>query len=213
MARTGSSLAGGLVGVVVVAGLWLSGDAVWLALRDPEEFAAHRRESLQRLGDERARLQASLTEARQRSAKLATDLAATQKRARDADRAIKALRTDDHWWRTLWDKLFGDAQGESTKEDRLARLEATRTMALGRVPELRSALTRATWERDGAEIALAQAERRLAALERETTVRHYLARAWKTSRGYVIGALAVWLVAVVVWIRSRPPRAPGVSGL
>jgi len=191
-----------LAGGAAAAGVWLGGSAFWLAARDPVDFAAQRRESLQGLGDEQARAQTSLVETRQRCAKLAADLAVAQERARDAARAIQALRADDRWWRTLWEKLFGDAEAASSKEERLARLEAMRTVALAREPELRAALTRATWERDGAEIALARAERNLAVVERDTKSRHYLALAWTKSRWYVVGGLAAW-VLLFLWRRAN----------
>ncbi len=205
MRRKGSWLVWWLGGGVVAAGLWLAGCAAWLAARDADDFAVRRGESLQRLGAEQARLQAALAEARGRCAKLAADLAVEQGRARDAERAVQALRAGDRWWRTAWDKLFGDAQEVASKEERVARLEAARDVARAREPEVRAALTRATWERDGAEIALSRAEVRLAALERNTPARHYLALAWRKARGYLSVAWLLWVMGAWVLLRGKNP--------
>jgi chromosome segregation ATPase len=207
MRRMSSWLAGSIGGAVVAGGIWVGGRAVWLAARDPVDFAAHRREVLQKLGAEETRLQASLEEINRRRAGLVAELGTLQERARAADRALAALRADASWWRDAWDKLFGDADQVRTKEERIARLEATKTEAGAREPVLRSALTRVTWERDGAEIALSRVERELAAVERDgSPARHYLALAWRQSRWYLAAALAGWLL-VVGWTRGRI-RAP-----
>jgi hypothetical protein len=70
-----------------------------------------------------------------------------------------------------------------------------------RAAELRQTIIRATWERDGLEIALGRTERRLAEVERnKSKVLHYLERAWLRTRWYLIAGLAwflLWLMGTI----------------
>jgi hypothetical protein len=189
--------------LIVVVGL--AAYAVWLCARDHVDFAAHRLELLQRFGGEQRHLQVALAEVQQRIARFRGERAAQQERLRTADRAMRGLRADESWWRSVWDKLFGDAAEIRTKEERLARLEQTKADATARAAELKVSITRATWERDGLEITLSRADKNLAAVERDRSkTMHYLALAWRRSRWYVVAALAAWFVAAVWWRRRRP---------
>ena len=191
---------------VLIAMLGLGAYAFWLSARDPIDFDLHRLELLRRLTGEQKHLQAALGDVKQRLAGFETGLAAQQERLRTADRAMAALRADDTWWRTVWDKLFGDADRVRTKEERLARLEQMKADAMARVAELRNTIIRATWERDGVEIDLARVNRNLAAGERDRSkTLHYLSLAWQRSRWYVIAALAVWFLAPALWRHRRQP--------
>jgi septal ring factor EnvC (AmiA/AmiB activator) len=194
----------GVAVLIVVFGL--GAYAFWLFARDHSDFDVHRLELLQRFTGEQQHLQTALGEVRQRIANLETDLGAQQERLRTADRMIAALRADDTWWRTMWGKLFGDSAEVRTKEERLARLEEMQADATARSAELRTAVTRAIWERDGVEIALGRVDRHLAAVERDRSkTRHYLALAWQRSRWYVIAALVLWFLGPALWRRRRRP--------
>jgi hypothetical protein len=195
--------AGGIGGAVLLAAAWVGGQAVWLAAHDPVDFDAHRREGLEKLAAEQDRAQAALAAVQSRLAHLEAELATEEERRRTAARAIASLRAGDHWWSSAWDKLFGDSTQVRTREERLARLEQTNAEAAARIAELRPAVTRATWERDGVEIALERVNRSLAAVERDRSkTLHYLSLAWRRSRWYVIAALAAGL-GVPVWWRLR----------
>jgi|GEM_PF-1671626 septal ring factor EnvC (AmiA/AmiB activator) len=194
----------GVAVLFVVLGLWTY--AFRLAARDPVDFDLHRLELLRRLTGEQKHLQAALGDVKLRFAGLETGLAAQEERLRTADRAMAALRADDAWWRTVWDKLFGDADRVRTKEERLARLEQMKAETTARVAELRSTIIRATWERDGVEIDLGRVNRNLAAVEQDRSkTLHYLSLAWQRSRWYVIAALAAWFLAPALWRRRRQP--------
>ena len=194
----------GVAALLVAAGL--GAYAFWLAARDPVDFDLHRSESLRLLTGEQQHLQAALGDVKQRIASLETGLAAQQERRHTADRMIAALRSGDTWWRTAWDKLFGDAEQVRTKEERLDRLEQMKTEATARAAELRTTIIRTNWERDGVEIDLERVNRHLAAVERDRSkALHYLALAWQRSRWYVIAALAAWFLAPTLWRRRRQP--------
>ena len=194
------------VAALLVAG-GLGAYAFWLATRDPVDFDLRRSESLRLLTGEQQHLEAALGEVKQRIASLETGLAAQQERRHTADRVIAALRTGDTWWRTVWDKLFGDVDQVRTKEERLDHLEKMKTEATARAAELRTTIIRTAWERDGVEIDLERVNRHLAAVERDRSkTLHYLALAWQRSRWYVIIALAAWFLAPPLW---RRPRQPG----
>jgi septal ring factor EnvC (AmiA/AmiB activator) len=193
------------VAALLVAG-GLGAYAFWLATRDPVDFDLRRSESLRLLTGEQQHLEAALGEVKQRIASLETGLAAQQERRHTADRVIAALRTGDTWWRTVWDKLFGDVDQVRTKEERLDHLEKMKTEATARAAELRTTIIRTAWERDGVEIDLERVNRHLAAVERDRSkTLHYLALAWQRSRWYVIIALAAWFLAPTLWRRRRQP--------
>jgi DNA repair exonuclease SbcCD ATPase subunit len=194
-------------GAIFLAAAWVGGDAVWLSAHDPVDFAAHRREMLEKFTAEQDRAQAALAAVQSRLAHLQAEHATQQERRRTADQAIASLRAGDHWWSTVWDKLFGDSAQGRTREERLARLEQTKAEATARIAELRETVTRATWERDGVEIDLERVNRGLAAVERDRSkTRHYLSLAWRRSHGYVIAALAAWLFGPTLWRLRRQFR-------
>ena len=187
--------------------------AAWLGRHDPVDFDAHHRAMLEKLSGEQERAQAALAGVQSRVARLQAERSAQEERRRTADQAIASLRAGDHWWSTVWNKLFGDSAERRTREERLARLEQARTEAAAQIAELRQTATRAIWERDGAEIDLEKVDRSLAAVERDSSqTRHYLSLAWRQSRGYVIAALAVWFLGPAAWLlrrrRAGPPEAP-----
>ena len=192
----------GVAVLLVAAGL--GAYAFRLAARDPVDFDLHRSESLRLLAGEQQHLLATLGDVKQRIASLETGLATQKERFHTADRAIAALRTGDTWWRTAWEKLFGDADQVRTKEERLARFEKMKTDATARAAELRTTIIRTGWERDGVEIDLARVNRHLAAVERDRSkALHYLALAWQRSQWYVVAALALWFLAPALWRRRR----------
>jgi septal ring factor EnvC (AmiA/AmiB activator) len=194
----------GVAALLVAVGL--GAYAFWLAARDPVDFDLRRSESLRLLTDEQQHLLAALGDVKQRIARLETALATQQERLHTSDRAIAALRAGDIWWRTAWDRLFGDADQVRTKEERLARLEKLKADATARAAELRPTIIRASWERDGMEIDLERVNRHLAAVERNRSkTLHYLSLAWQRSRWYVIAALALWFLAPTLWRRRRQP--------
>jgi septal ring factor EnvC (AmiA/AmiB activator) len=192
----------GVAALLVAAGLGTY--AFRLAARDPVDFDLHRSESLRLLAGEQQHLLATLGDVKQRIASLETGLATQQERLHTADRAIAALRAGDSWWRTAWEKLFGDADQVRTKEERLTRFEKMKADATARAAELRTTIIRTGWERDGVEIDLARVNRHLAAVERDRSkALHYLALAWQRSRWYVVAALALWFLAPVLWRHRR----------
>lgn len=194
----------GVAALLVAVGL--GAYAFWLAARDPVDYDLRRSESLRLHTGEQQHLLAALDDVKQRIASLETALAAQQERLHTSDRAIAALRAGDIWWRTAWDRLFGDADQVRTKEECLARFEKMKADATARAAELRLNIIRASWERDGMEIDLERVNRHLAAVERNRSkTLHYLSLAWQRSRWYLIAALALWFLAPTLWRRRRQP--------
>jgi septal ring factor EnvC (AmiA/AmiB activator) len=194
----------GVAALLVAVGL--GAYAFWFAARDPVDYDQRRSESLRLLTGEQQHLRAALDDVKQRIASLETALAAQQERLHTSDRAIAALRAGDIWWRTAWDRLFGNADQVRTKEECLARFEKMKADATARAAELRPNIIRASWERDGMEIDLERVNRHLAAVERNRSkTLHYLSLAWQRSRWYVIAALALWFLAPTLWRRRRQP--------
>ncbi len=193
--RAGAPLLAVFLGLTAYAG--------WLYARGHTAFERRRLEQLQGLSGEQKTLREALSAVNRRIAGLQADLAAQDERRGLADRAVATLRADDSWWRTAWAKLFGDSTALHTEAEMVARLEQARSEAAARGAELRRAITRATWERDGAEIALGRIERRLAAAERaRPDMSYYLGRAWAKLRWYFLAALALWFLGLVLWRRG-----------
>ena len=194
--RAGAALLAAVLGLAACAG--------WLCARGAAAAEQPWRERLRMLAGEQQRLRKGLGEVSRRSAGLQTDLAAQDERGRLAEQAAATLRAGDTWWRTAWEKLFGDAAAVRTREELLARLDRARAEAGARGAELRAAITRATWERDGLEIELGRVERRLAAVEADRPgARHYLGLAWRAARWWLIPGLAAWLLVLTAWIHVR----------
>ncbi len=178
--------------------------AGWLAARDPIDFDARRREQRRTLSGEQKALREALSGVNRRVADLQAELAEQLERRQLAERAAATLRAGDSWWRSAWDRLFGDPAEVHTQAERLARLERSGSEAAARSGVLRVAITRATWERDGLEIALGRQERRLAEVERpRSKTRHYLGRAWLETRWYALAALGLGLLGPTAWRRWR----------
>lgn len=200
--------AGWAGGALLAAMVGLAAYAGWLYARDHAAAEERRRERLQTLAGEQRQLREGLAGVNRRIADLQAGLAAQDERRQLAERAAATLRAGDSWWRTAWAKLFGDAVAARTQEEILAQLEQARTEAGARGAELRAGITRATWERDGAEIALGRVERRLAAIEADRPgPAHYLTRAWQKLGWYAAAALALFVLAPTAWHRWRGRRA------
>ena len=195
-------------GALLVVILGLAAYAGWLFARDHAAAGQRRLERMQALAGEQRQLREGLAGVNRRIADLQVGLAAQDERRQLAERAAATLRAGDSWWRDAWERLFGDAAAARTREEQLARLDQARAEAGARGAELRAAITRATWERDGAEIALGRVERRLAAVAADRPgPAHYLARAWQKLGWYAAAALALLVLAPTAWHRWRGRRA------
>ncbi len=194
--RVGAALLVAIAGLAAYAG--------WLYARGHAADERRRLERLQTLAGEQQRLREGLGAVDRRLAGLQTDLAAQEERRQLAGQAAATLRAGDTWWRAAWEKLFGDAAAARTREDVLDQLDRARAEAGARGADLRTAITRATWERDGLEIELGRVERRLAAAEADRPgAAYYLGRAWRNARWYVVPGLAAWLLMLTVWSLTR----------
>ncbi len=204
--RNGSAirLAGQAGGAGLAVFLVLAAYAGWLGVRDHAAFERRRMDRIRLLSAEQSHERTALSAVNRRIADLEADLAVQDEHRQLAERAVATLRAGDSWWRTAWARLFGDRAAMDTREEILAQLEQARAGAAARGAELRTAITRATWERDGFEIVLGRVERRLAAAERQRpTPAYYLGLAWRRCRWYVIAALAAWILATAWWQRRR----------
>jgi len=177
---------GKLLPGVLVAGLLIGGGACWFYSRDQGDFDTNRRERLQALGVERDHLQQSLTEVRTKMDRISSETVAEQERIQQVDKVIGQLKDLE----STWDKLVGNREQQRANAEQLAKMTALRQDAVERRATLLTDFKRATWERDGLEIARGNIESRLQALATEDSkVGHYLRLAWER--------LKVW---VVVWL-------------
>ena len=195
-----------LLRAVLVAGLGLAALAWWQQQKDGADFAQARQTELQNLGREVAILQAELTAGQQRiTAGLAT-LAAEELRARQAAKVAKEL---DELNSGLA-RLTTDSAQVKENDERLARLQQMKTDSDKHVADTRQALTRDQWAKDGAELALARAQEKYAATQKDDSAPwHYLRLAWERYGQLVAAAVGVVFFGppVVRFLRSsRPPE-------
>lgn len=176
-----------LAAAALIVGLGLAAYGLWLFLRETVDFDTRRTELVQALTDERDHLQALRADLERRLGELQADIVAQEERAERAAKVVAALRSLESWW----DRWFGNPEQQKANADQIRRMEELRGSATARVAELRQAVLQTTWEREGLEIALARAERRLAGAEQsESRVAHYFRRAWDEMKWYVVAALA-----------------------
>ena len=195
-----------LLRALLVAGLGLTALAWWQQQKDGADFAQARETELQKLGREVSKLQADLTAVQQRiTAGLAT-VAAEELRARQAAKIAKEL---DELNSGL-SRLTTDGAQVKENDERLARLKQMEADADSHAADTRQALTRDQWAKDGAELALTQAQEKYSAMQKDDSAPlHYLRLAWERYGQLVLAAVGVIFFGppVVRFLRSsRPPE-------
>lgn len=195
-----------LILAALLVGLALLAMAGWLQQQDGPAFAAVRQTELQNLAREIAKLQADLTALQRRIAAGLATVAAEELRARQAAKIAKKL---DELNSGLSRLTTAGAQVKENDE-RLARLKQMETDSDKRAAESRQALTRDQWAKDGAELALARAQEKYAATQKDDSAPlHYLRLAWDGYGQLVVAAVGIVFFGppVVRFLRSsRPPE-------
>ena len=195
-----------LLRAALVAGLALAALAWWQQQKDGADFAQARQAELQNLGREVAKLQADLTAVQQRIAAGLATVAAEELRARQAAKVAKEL---DELNSGLT-RLTADSAQLKENDERLARLKQMEIDAGKHAADTRQTLTRDQWAKDGAELALTQAQEKYSAMQKDDSAPlHYLRLAWERYGQLVLAAVGVIFFGppVVRFLRSsRPPE-------
>jgi hypothetical protein len=163
--------------IVVLA---LAACGLWLFLKDNVDFDHWRQDVVRSLTGERANTRAARDDVQHRMDRIAAEISAEQERGRQTDKVIAQLQDLD----STWDKLVGNREQQKANAEQLARMAALRVTITAKVQALQQEFTRATWERDGLEVALGKLEVQLqAAQAKQSRVLHYLDRAWNQRIG------------------------------
>lgn len=172
--------------------LGLGAGAAWLHLREGMDLEDWRRDALRLVGGQRDQTKAARADVVARMDRLAGEIAAEKARDKLAEGAIEKLRELE----SLWDRLIGNPEQQKENARQIERLTERRHAIARHVAELQRDLTRATWERDGLDLALGKLEERLAEIEaRRSRVLTYLERLWEQPMGH-----AGWALPVKWWI-------------
>jgi hypothetical protein len=182
------------IGVLIVV-LGLAAYGLWLFVNDQLHYDERKSVQLQELVAERDRLGAARAEIEKRFAAFQADLKLQQDRAHRAEKIIETLRSLESWW----ERWFGNREQQEINARNLAQTERMRSETARKIQELQQELTRISWDRDGAELALGRVEREIRLTEaRRSPFTFYLQRAWDASKWYVVTALLLYFFGPTV---------------
>jgi hypothetical protein len=186
-------------GLLIVA-LGLVGYALWLFRHADIDFGLEQSERIAALDVKRREIRGAIEEVTKRSNEDAATMAAEESRARQAEKIIASLRALE----STWDRLVGNLAQQKANAEQLARMEEIRNPARAKVAEMKQALTRLTWEKDGLELDLGRLEQEIAFAENHRSVAwHYLAQALQKAKGWVLMLFALYLAGEVAVAKRR----------
>jgi hypothetical protein len=182
----------------VIAALGLAAWAWWLCAHDEGDFSRRRAREIASLAAERERAAASEAEAGRRAGALTAELDARQQEVAGAERAVELHRSIESGWR----RWTGGREEQALNDRKREEQETIRAEALEQIAALKQELANVMMTRQRDEIALAQLDRRIAAMEAVTSGRGFYAQlVWDGGNG---GRRAFWFVAFwVVWPVAR----------
>lgn len=185
-----------LAGVAVAALAAAAIYGAWLFVRQEALQEWDRRSRLQSAITDRGKIERAREALAARTNELGAETKAQEARLREATRTVAELRDREGWW----GRWFGDSTGRAENAKRIARADASREEAAGRLAASRRALEQAGWEREGLEAAWSRVNDEIAFLERgRSWFVRWIAAAWDKAKGYVIGGLAVVLLGPITW--------------
>jgi hypothetical protein len=176
----------------LIVALGITTCALWLFLKDNVDFDEWRQDVVRAINGERTKVKEALADVHRRMDRISAEITAEQERGKQADKVLAQLRELE----STWDKLVGNREQQKSNAEQIAKMTALRMDVTKKVEALKQDFTRATWERDGLEIALGKVDVRLKeAEEKQSRAMHYLERAWNhpVGRGW-------WTVPVKVWV-------------
>lgn len=174
--------------IVVLA---LAAAGLWLFLKDNVDFDQWRGDMLRAINGERTRTLEAKADVQKRMDRIAVEISAEQQRAAQADKVLAQLKELE----STWDRLTRDAQ-QKANDERVTSVTALRQTITTRVAKLQDDFKRATWERDGLDVALGKLDARVEEVKaQESRVMHYLERVWEypLGRAPLVLPLKWWL--------------------
>jgi hypothetical protein len=192
------------VGVLIV-GLGLVATGLWLFLKDNVDADQWRQEIVRSINGDRTKVKAAMDDVHKRMDRISAEITAEQDKGKQADKIIATLRDLE----SSWDKFTGNAEQQKANAERIVSLSAMRMTTTGKVAALQQDFTRATWERDGLEIALGKLEAKMVAAQAEQSeVMRIAERTWNYEVGRAPVRLPVkWWVVVALALYFFGPTA------
>jgi hypothetical protein len=179
---------------VLIVVLGASSVGLWLFVRDRVDFDQWRSDAIRLVNGRRTETKAALDDVNKRLDRIAAEITAEQERGRVADGAIAKLRELE----SVWDRLVGNPEQQKANALQLERLLGTRKDVTTRLAQLQRDFTRATWERDGLQVALGKLDAEFAEIDaQQSKLLHYLEAVWSAPFG------PAWLrlpFGVWVWV-------------
>ena len=178
---------------IVIVALGLVACGLWLFLKDNVDLDQWRQEMMRTLSGQRAEVREALGDVQQRMARISAEMTAEEQRGKVAEGVITKLKELE----STWDRFIGNPEQQKANAQQIQKMMEFRATAAARVTELQRDFTRATWEKDGLEIALGKLDGKIAEVEaRQSRVVHYLERAWDYPLGRGVFTLPVkgWVV-------------------
>ena len=190
---------------VLIIGLGFVACGLWLFLKDNVDLDQWKQEVVRSISGERTRTKAALDDVHKRMDRIAAEITAEQDRGRQADKILANLRELE----STWDKLVGDRAQQKANAERIESLTALRLTITGKVGVLQQDFTRATWERDGLEIALGKLDEKLKVAQAEQSkVLSYAERTWNHEVGRAPVRMAIkWWLLVALGLYVLGPTA------
>lgn len=176
----------------LIVGLGLLAAGLWIFLKDKIDFDQWRQETARVISGERQQTQAALDDVLRRMDRISAEIRAEEDRAALADRAITTLKELD----STWDRYVGNPAQQKANDEQLAKTSAIRADLRVKIEKLRQDFTRATWERDGLQLALGKIDERLKVIEaQQSKTLHYLERTWNhpLGRGWLTLPVSTWV--------------------
>ena len=189
----------------LIVALGLAACGLWLFLKDNVDFDHWRQDLVRSINGDRTKVQSALGDVHKRMDRISAEIAAEQERGKQADKVITQLKDLE----STWDRVIGNPVQQKSNAEQLAKMTTLRATLTAKVLTLQQDFTRATWERDGLEIALGKLDARLrAAEEQQSKVLHYLERAWNHQIGRGLLRLPVkWWVYAFLGLYFLGPTA------
>ncbi len=170
---------------------------LWLFLKDNVDFDQWRQDVVRTLTGKRAEIRAALDDVHARMERISQDIAAEEGRAKLAESAISKLKELE----STWERLFGNSEQQKANAEQIEKMTALRATSVARTKQLQADLQRASWERDGLEIALGKIDAEVAVVAaKRSRVMHYLDATWnhELGRGPIRMAVKWWVLVFLV---------------
>lgn len=176
----------------LIVALALAACGLWLFLKDNVDFDQWRQDVVRTLNGKRKEVRAALADVHRRMDRISAEISAERERAKLADSALATLKDLE----STWDRYVGNPEQQKANAAQIEKMTALRVTLTAKIKELEYNFTRATWERDGLEIALGKLEVQIGEVEAQRSrVWHYAEKVWEypLGRGPVHLPVKAWV--------------------